>query len=320
MRTALSHRWWWLVVALWASVVATSCDSSDTEIRVRLTHGPTTSVVPERPADDRVVRFVYASVLSPERSTVPFARLAIYLTSRLGRRVEIVRRRTFGELNALLRSGRAEAGIVCSGAYAVGREQFALRLLLVPTVNGRSTYKAYVIARRDAERPDLESLRGSVFAFSDPLSNGGYRYVAAALHERGTTPDRFFGRTLFTYSHDNTIEAVRDGIADGGTVDSLIWDQLLLASPEIGNELVVIEQSEGFPINPVVLSPHASDVLARDLSRVLLEMPSNPAGREVLHDLGISGFVRRPESAFDPIVESWRELGVLPTPPEEDSP
>lgn len=321
-RGALGGRWWPVFVAIGVFALAPSCDTNDPEIVVRLTHGPTTEVSHEPPPDDGAVRFVYASVLSPERSTVPYARFAIYLTSRLRRRVEIVRRRTYAELNALLRSGRAEAGVVCSGAYAVGREEFGLRSLLVPTVNGEATYQAYIIARRDADRADLESLRGLVFAFSDPLSNSGFRYVAGALLAQGTSPDRFFWRTMFTYSHDNTIRAVRDGIADGGSVDSLIWDQLIREVPSIDDELVVIQRSEDFPMNPVVLSPHASPVLARDLSRVLLAMASDPEGRDVLADLGISGFVRSRESAFDPIVESWRELRVLPrlSPPVEEPP
>lgn len=308
------------LVALLATALVTAC-SADEPIRdVRLTTGPV-SAIAEAPSgehpEEAPVRFVFASVLSPDRSTVPYARFASYLTARLGRRVTMVRRRTYREVNELLRNGHVDAGIICAGAYAVGREEFGLAMLAVPVVKGATTYRAYVLAQRGSGKKRLEDLEGAVFAFSDPLSNSGYRHVAAVLLGKGTTPSRFFGRTFFTYSHDNTIEAIRDGIADAGVVDSLVWDQLLREDPRLANELEIVDRSGEFPNSPVVVSPRAAPLLVASLSRVLLDMPANPAGREILQDLGISGFVSMPDSAFDPIAASWRELGVITTPPKD---
>jgi len=293
---------------------ALSCNSADEEvIEVRMRGRSVSVKATDRPEPNTTVRFVYAGVLSPERSTVPYARFASYMTGRLHRPVEVVRRRTHAELSELLRTGHAAAGLICVGAYAAGREQFGLRLLVVPTVDDKVTYQAYVLARRELEASTFEDLRGSVFAFSDPLSNSGYRYVAAMLDTRRTNPEDFFGRTFFTYSHDNTIAAVSDGIADAGVVHGAIWNQLVREVPGIGDRLMVIQRSEEFPVNPVVASPHISDELARELSRMLLDMPSDAAGREVLNDLGISGFVRLSDSVFDPITQSWRELACSPS-------
>ncbi|MBI4951719.1 MAG: PhnD/SsuA/transferrin family substrate-binding protein [Myxococcales bacterium] len=305
------HRVW---LVWWALLTASCAVTDDPELVVRLTSGPKVVAGAEVGLEEAPLRFVFASVLSPERSTLPASRFASYLMGRLKRRVEIVRRKTYAELNDLLRTGSAEAGLVCAGAYTVGRAQFGLRALVTPTVDDSATYRALVITRKDSGRTRLEDLRGTVFAFSDPLSNGGYRHVAAALHALGTTPAAFFARTLFTYSHDNTIQAVRDGIADAGSVDSLIWDDLVRESPAIQDKLAIIDSSREFPSNPVVVSPHASRELAEDLARVLAGMPSDAAGKEVLKDLGISGFVKLPDAAYDPIAQSWRELGVLPAP------
>lgn len=294
---------------------AAGCGPDEEILEVRL-RGDTVAVTPGASSGPgSAVRFVYAGVLSPERSALPYARFASFVTGRLHRPVEVVRRRTHAELNELLRTGNAEAGLICAGAYAVGREQFGLRLLVVPTVDDKVTYQAYLVTRRDRGRARLEDLRGAVFAFSDPLSNSGYRWVAAELHARGTTPEAFFGRTFFTYSHDNTLAAVRDGIADAGAVHSAIWDQLRRESAAIEEQLEVIERSEEFPVNPVVASPRMPEDDAELLTRVLLDMANAPDGREILADLGITGFVRLSDSVFDPIARSWRELGVLPPRP-----
>lgn len=306
-----------LIVLVVLLAMLAGCPAGDEPVReVRLQSGPVTAVA-EPPPDDTPVRFVLTSVLSPDRSTLPYARFAAHLTARLGRRVVIVRRRTYRELNDLLRNGHADAGIICAGAYAVGREEFGLRMLTVPLMGGAATYRAYVIARRDSNKARLADLAGSVFAFSDPMSNTGYRHVAAVLHARGTTPSGFFSRTFFTYSHDNTIEAVRDGIADAGVVDSLVWDHLVREDPRLEEQVQIIERSGDFPNSPVVVSPHATSELVTRLRVVLLEMPADLAGAEILQDLGISGFVSVPDRDFDPIAASWRDLGVVTTAPRE---
>jgi phosphonate transport system substrate-binding protein len=306
-----------VVVALLSALPAIACRDDDEAIRdVRLTSGPFTTLS-EVPEGEAPLHFVLTSVLSPDRSTLPFARLSAHLTARLGRRVVMVRRRTYRELSDLLRNGHADAGIICAGAYAFGREEFGLRMLAVPVMGGSATYRAYVIARRGNGQSRLDDFKGRVFAFSDPLSNSGYRHVAATLFARHTTPDHFFARTLFTYSHDNTISAVRDGIADGGVVDSLVWEHLLREEPRLADQVEVIERSGEFPNSPVVASPRVAPELAARLRGVLLDMSEDSVGKEILLDLGISAFINVPESMFDPIAESWRDLGVLTTPSRE---
>ncbi len=237
------------------AMAAAGCwDRADPDTTVRLRSGPVVPSSGGTPVDGSApppIRFVYASVLSPERSTLTYARLGAYLSQRLGRPVEIVRRRTYAELNELLQSGKAEAGLVCTGAFAAAGGGRGLVALAIPVIRGSTTYRSYVIARRDSGLESFDDLRGRVFAFSDPLSNTGYRYVAARLRDAGTDPDAFFSRFLFTFSHDNSIEAVLDGIADAASVDSLVWDELIQRDPTLERDLVIVDRSEPFPINPV---------------------------------------------------------------------
>jgi phosphate/phosphite/phosphonate ABC transporter binding protein len=311
------------LLASWAVACA---PDAEYEIPVRLETGGRVltrepEAAPGPTSEEGPLRFAYASVLSPERSTLTYAHLASYLAARIGRDVEIVRRRTYAELNELLRNGNALAGIVCTGAYAIGHDQWGLQAMALPEVEGQLTYRSYLITRREPGIQTLEDLQGRVFAFSDPLSNSGFRYVAAELLRRGTSPDEFFSRFFFTYSHDNTIEAVRDGIADAGSIDSLVWDYLVRTDPRITSDLRVIGRSEEFPINPVVVSPHASPELTRTLTNVFLTMAEDPEGAELLEELGVSRFVPPTSSSalgYEAIARSWRDLGVINPPDLEE--
>jgi phosphonate transport system substrate-binding protein len=311
------------------SVLATSgCwDRAQPEIDVRLDSRLRAETPVSLPPDDRVeaeapIRFVYASVLSPERSTLTYARLGAYLSTKLGREVEIVRRRTYAELNELLRTGGAEAGLVCTGAFAEGEDKFGLRPIAIPVIDGKRTYRSYVIVRRDSGLTSFEDLEGVTFAFTDPLSNSGFRYVAAKLHALGLEPERFFARILFTYSHDNSIEAVLDGIVDAGSVDSLVWEELVRMDPDLGRDVVVIEQSEDFPINPVVAAPATDSVLRARIAETFLSMAADSTGMEILQTLGTEAFVEPSEetlAGYRAIARSWQELGLDPSSPRPRS-
>jgi phosphonate transport system substrate-binding protein len=299
-------------VALAVVAAAAGCDGDTGRSVVRIGDGPKTAIEPPVQKSGESIRIAFASVLSPEYTVEQLPVFSAYLSQKLGRPIEVVRRRTYEETNELLRIGKVDAALTCTGAYAIGRERFGFRAIAVPVVNGGTSYRAYVIVRRDHGAAKLQDLRGGVFAFSDPLSNSGYRHVADELHQSGTSPDTFFRHTFFTYSHDNTIRAVRDGLADGGVVDSLVWDSLVLLTPELDEELKIIETSGEFPINPIVVTSHTPAAVTTSLAGVLLAMANDPGASRALQSLGIEGFVAPDESRYDAIVDSWRRLGVLP--------
>jgi phosphonate transport system substrate-binding protein len=308
-----------LAVILLVAATAFGCRyRAEDEIEVRLDSVSDAVIDPTFPAPtgsvDAPVRFAYTSVLSPERSTLTFARLGAYLAAKLERPVEIVRRRTYTEINELLRTGSADAGLICTGAFAAGQDGLGFEAIAIPVIGGKETYRSFVITRRDRGLTSFGDLEGTVFAFTDPLSNTGFRYVVAKLHEAGLHPQSFFSRFLFTYSHDNSIEAVLDGIADAGSVDSLVWDELVRRDPTLEDHLVIIDQSEDFPINPVAVGPGIQLELRARLTSAFLAMHGDPAGREVLFELGTDKFVQPTAgtlAGYEAIARSWRDLSSI---------
>lgn len=300
-----------LLLCAWMGPGIAACGDGS-EIDVRLNSGTSGQVAQAaEPGRAAALRFAYASVLSPARSTLVYARLADYLSTRLDRPVEIIRRRTYAEVNDLLRTGTAQAGLICTGAFAAGMDRFGLRAIAIPEVDGERTYRSYVIARRGVGIATFDDLEGRSFAFTDPLSNTGYRYVVDRLHRLGTSPQVFFRRTMFTYSHDNSIEAVLDGLVEAGSVDSLVWDEMVRRDAALLHALNVVERSPAFPINPVAVSGDADPALVLDLKRVLLAMHENPEGRGLLDEMGVDRMVVPEEETLEgyrAIAASWRGI------------
>ncbi|MBI3362995.1 MAG: phosphate/phosphite/phosphonate ABC transporter substrate-binding protein [Chloroflexi bacterium] len=259
------------------------------------------------------LRVAIAAVISPQATLDAYGPLLDYLAARLDRPVQLMQRGTYAEINELIRSGRADLAFVCGGAYVEGQREFGMELLVAPEVRGETAYFSYLIVPRDSPARSLADLRGRSFAFSDPLSNSGHLAPQWLLHQMGETPDAFFSSTFFTYSHDNSIRAVADHLADGAAVDSLVYDYTIARDPTFSRRTRVIGKSGPFGIPPVVVHPDLDPALKEQLRAVLLGMADDPTGHAALDRLMIDRFVTVDESAYDSIremaaiIRNWHE-------------
>jgi len=128
----------------------------------------------------------------------------------------------------------------------VGHQEFGLQLFLVPVYFGKTVYYSYLITSKASKINNFLDLQNKAFAFSDPLSNSGYFYPAYLLAKINQTPETFFSKFIFTYSHDNSLQAVLDGIVDGAAVDSLIYDYELSLNPNLIYKIKIIKKSPPF--------------------------------------------------------------------------
>lgn len=237
------------------------------------------------------LKVAIAAVISPQGTAESYAPLLEYLSARLNRPVERVQRRTYAEVNELLRSGEVDLAFVCTSSYILGKRQYGLELLAAPQVNGKTTYHADLIVPVDSTARRIEDLRGKVFAFTDPTSFTGRVYPTYLLKQIGETPEDFFARTFFTYSHDDAIRAVAEGLADGASVDSLVLDFALKRLPELSQQIRVIHTSQPFGMPPVVISPDLRPQTRAELEEILLNMHKDGDGLAALQALDYDMFV-----------------------------
>ncbi len=244
------------------------------------------------------LRVAVAAVISPQGTIESYASLADYLSEKLNRPVELVQRRTYLEINDLIKRGEVDLAFVCTSAYIVGHDDFGMELLAAPQVKGETVYRAFLIVSVDSPARDMADLKGKVFAFTDPISLTGRAYPTALVQSLGTTPEAFFGRTFFTYGHDEAIYAVAHGLADGASVDSLVFEYALARDPLLGQKVKVIHRSPPFGIPPVVVNPNLRPQVKEQLQALLLEMHTDPAGQAALSAVGIERFVTIDDSAY----------------------
>lgn len=258
-------------------------------------------VAAERAPGKLPLRVAVAAVISPKATFDTYNPLLDYLAQQLDRPVELLQRPTYAEINELLRTGQADVGFVCGGAFVEGEREGYLKLLVAPEIGGLTTYQALIIVPTDSSARSFDDLRGRRFAFTDPLSNSGRLYTQYRLAQMDETPESYFGETIYTYSHDNSVRAVAEGIVEGATVDSLVFDVLVRSEPELANQLRVIEHSPQFGIPPVVTHPNLDSDLKEALRLALLSMHQDPQGQKALAMLYVDRFVPADTDSYEEI-------------------
>ncbi|GAB4504408.1 MAG: phosphate/phosphite/phosphonate ABC transporter substrate-binding protein [Anaerolineales bacterium] len=244
------------------------------------------------------LRVAVASVISPQGTVESYAALLDYLGQKLNRPVELVQRRTYLEVNDLIKRGDVDLAFVCTSAYIVGHDDFGMELLVAPQVNGETVYRAYLIVPANSAAQTMADLSGKVFAFTDPISLTGRAYPTLLVQSLGSTPEAFFSRIFFTYSHDEAIYAIANGLADGASVDSLVYDYALARNPSLAQKVKVIHRSPEFGIPPVVISPRLRPQVKAELQALLLEMAEDSQGQFALAAIGVERFVVIDDEAY----------------------
>jgi len=232
------------------------------------------------------------------------AMLREYLARRLGRPIELVQRRTYQEITAMLLSGQLDAAWVCDDPYVQHESQLAL--LAVPLYRHEPLYQTYVIVNQASKAKTFDDIRRTVHAFSDPDSTSGFLVTRYLLALRRTTPAEFFRTSFFTYSHRNVVRAVSSGLAESGSIDGYVWDVMAEREPDLISKTRVIYRSERLGFPPIVgLQAARNTPLADALSRAFIDMSSDPLGRDILAILQLDGFTVATPELYRGTLDKW---------------
>lgn len=293
-----------LMVAIFiAAFYSISCDSNTSKSveHKNINLSDTGSVVQASTVsakNTRVLRVAISSMTSPRETFTHYNELLNYIEEKLGKRVLLVQRKTYKEVNNLLKNNDVDFAFICTGAYIVGYADSAFSPMVKPIREGKNTYQAYLIVHKDSKIKNFSELKGKKFSFTDSLSTTGMYYPQKKLKDLKTNADDFFLKVYYSNAHDNSIELVSRKIADAATVNSLIYDYQLKFTPEKLINLKIVERSELFGTPPVVISKSIDKETLEGLKDIFYNLQQNKRGQEILKGLMIDRYERAIDSDY----------------------
>lgn len=289
-----------LFLLMFSIVFLTGCQSNQSPPFVSLKPSDYSQINPQPVENKDVLRVGISSVLSPRETLDNYKVFAEYLQKKIGRPVQLVQRQSYKEINELVRDNGVDVAFICSGAYIMGSND-NLELLAVPEVSGKSTYQSYIIVNANSKVQTFADLKGQVFGFTDPISFSGTIAPSFKVSQLKSTPQDFFGRVVYTYSHDNSIKAVLDNVVAGAGLDSLVYQFAIAKDPSLAGKLRIIAESPEVGSPPVVVNRNIDPHLKAVLLEALLQMDHDALGKQALTSLVYDRFVLPNEAAYNPI-------------------
>ena len=273
------------------------------------------TIAVERPASQisqaATFNVAVAAMISPKDTFGYYRQLLDYIGEQLGREVQFIQRKTYSEINELLGVGQIDLAFICSGPYAAGKEIYDLELIATPRVQKSNFYQSYLIVNKASQFTRIEDLKGRVFAFTDPDSNTGKLVPTYWLFEMEEQPETYFSKTIYTYSHDNSILAVAKGLVDGAAVDGLIWEYYHQKDPAFTSRTRIIRKSEPYGIPPIVASKHLSSELKDRIRQLFFSMHNDPKGQKILAELMIDKFIAPKDEWYDSIRQMDLKIALM---------
>lgn len=169
---------------------------------------------------------------------------------------------------------------------------------------GQSAYKSVIIARKDSGIAKTADLKGRTFAFVDPTSASGHLFPKAGLLQAGYDPETFFGRVIFSGSHDASILAVANKKVDAAAVADRILASAIAKGQVRQDDLEIVWSSNPIPESPMVWRKDLDPALKAKIAQALANVKDLPWG-----DQGVlNGFQPTNDAAYNVVRDTAKVL------------
>lgn len=254
--------------------------------------------------------FVVSGVIINSHNGNLIERFTQYLSAQSTYPLQVVYVNNYTELSRVLRENPKAVGWTCGAPYVQDSQLDGQKIVAVPLFNNKPSYHSLILAHRDRSEKTLADFKDGVLAYSDPRSNSGFLSPRYALFKQGIDINKHFRLLLNTNSHEGSIKALINNLADVAAVDEYIWHSYQEAHPEANKILHEIERMGPFPFTPIVTGSKVSASDINKLSSALLNMKNKAAGKKLLAEFHLDGFVAKKPAFYQPIKNMLKEVNI----------
>ncbi|ONG53578.1 phosphonate ABC transporter substrate-binding protein [Pseudoroseomonas deserti] len=269
----------------------------------------------------RYPELVFAIIPSENASGVTerYAPFIAYMSKRLGTKVTL---RIASDYAAVIEGQRA--GNIHLASY--GPSSFARALMtgskitafaIESNLDGSKGYYSVFYVKADSPYQKIEDLKGKNLGLVDPNSTSGNNVPRFALNKLGITPEQFFGRVVYTGSHENAVIALSQGTVDmcaNWWNDEQESNLLRMARKGMvkAEDFRIIFKSEQIVNSPMAYLDALPDDLKAAIRSAVLELATaDKAAFDKMTDGKAGPLVAADNSVYQPIIELNRFVDNL---------
>lgn len=242
-----------------------------------------------------------------------------YLSKELGTKVTLRIANDYAAVIEGQRSGNIHIGMYGPSSFARALmtgakiDAFAIETNL----DGTKGYYSVFYVKKDAPYQKVEDLKGKNLGLVDPNSTSGNNVPRFALDKMGIDPETFFGKVVYTGSHENAIIALQQGTVDMAAnwwndeneSNLLRMGRKNMAKPE---DFRIIYKSEQIVNSPMAyLTDLPADMKAKIKDAVLNLSTKDKAAFDKIYKGKQGPLVAVDNKAYDPIIDLNKFVDAL---------
>jgi len=206
----------------------------------------------------------------------------------------------------------ADVGFLCGLQYVHMKKQGCpVELLVAPVLQGkryqhRPIYYSDIIVHSESPFSSFKDLQGCTWAYNEQASHSGYNLVYYSLLERNATL-HYFGQTIATGSHLQSLDAVLSGKAHASAIDSHLLDVLQQERPEITAKIRIIDSFGPSTIPPLVIASRLDKESKHQIRQALISMHNDTYAAKKLSTGCIERFALIQDNDYNDIRLMFKE-------------
>lgn len=255
---------------------------------------------------------------SQAEAAQPFCtELVNFISTGLGLPCEFVNDIPWQDRERLLLLGEIHVCWICGLTYVreSDRQGKLIELLVAPVrqqprYHAKPVYYSDVIVRTDTSFHCFEDLRGCTWAYNERGSHSGFNIVRYHLAMLGLDQN-FFGRSVESGSHRNSLQMILQGSIDTAAIDSSVLELEAAKDPAISRQIRTVEILGPGPAPPWVVHSSVPPDIRKALSDILLSMDEHSKGRKILEAGRMLRFAPVSDHDYDQIREMDRIANAI---------
>ncbi len=154
-------------------------------------------------------------------------------------------------------------------------------------------YRGVLVTKKGTKFTTIESLKGAVLGLTDPGSTSGNRMPRVVFSETvGMDLDKYFGKVVYTGSHELSTVAVHQGKVDAAFVATHRFDNVVDKGEVKLDEFNVLWKSDPIPQDPFVYRNTLCDDIKKNIEDTFLGLKDQPGAKKFLDNVKSNTFVR----------------------------
>lgn len=226
-----------------------------------------------------------------------------YLEDHLDKKVQLIVTTDYSSMIEAMRFGRIDLAYFGPLSYVMAKSKSDIEPFAAMVVDGKPTYRAVIIANKDAGVDSYADLKGKNMAYGDRASTSSHLIPKTMLLEEAKLAADTDYKPHFVGSHDSVAVNVANGNADAGGLSEVIFKHVVERGLIDGNKVKVLGYSQEFPQYPWAMRANLDPELKTKIKQVFVGIDD----AEVLKNFKAEAFAPITDADYDVI----RTMGTL---------